>query len=381
MKILHCCLANYYVDGYNYQENVLTKQNKIDGHDVYILASTRTLGANSSIGFTESREYINEDGITVQRIPYKKFIFSNKVNSFKNTYESIEKLAPDIILFHGINSIEILTLIKYKKENPNVKIYIDNHTWYGQAGYKTKLGRISRKTFHRILFKPLLHKSLPYIEKILNVSIDCEDYLSDLYKIPKSKMDLYPLGGNVFDTAEYLERRRNIREELNIDDDVIVYLHSGRLTKYKKTSVLLDAFKLYSNKAAILIIIGKISDDIHDSISEKINMDKRVRYLGWKSANELQNFMCAADIYVQPGNQSASLQNAICCRNAIVVARYKSHELFLRNNGFYADSIEELTNVFEHISDNIELVNKMKEESYEIGLEYLDYRVLANRLY
>jgi hypothetical protein len=91
--------------------------------------------------------------------------------------------------------------------------------------------------------------------------------------------------------------------------------------------------------------------------------------------------MCAADIYVQPGNQSASLQNAICCRNAIVVARYKSHELFLRNNGFYADSIEELTNVFEHISDNIELVNKMKEESYEIGLEYLDYRVLANRLY
>lgn len=39
MKILHLCLACFYIDGYTYQENILPRINREDGHDVRILAS------------------------------------------------------------------------------------------------------------------------------------------------------------------------------------------------------------------------------------------------------------------------------------------------------------------------------------------------------
>ena len=42
MRILHLCLSCFYIDGYNYQENILPRINHEDGHDVRILASTET---------------------------------------------------------------------------------------------------------------------------------------------------------------------------------------------------------------------------------------------------------------------------------------------------------------------------------------------------
>ena len=34
MKILHCCLSNFYAEGFGYQENLLPKANRMAGHDV-----------------------------------------------------------------------------------------------------------------------------------------------------------------------------------------------------------------------------------------------------------------------------------------------------------------------------------------------------------
>ena len=42
MKILHCCLAAFYIDNYGYQENILPKIHQIHGHEVKIVASTET---------------------------------------------------------------------------------------------------------------------------------------------------------------------------------------------------------------------------------------------------------------------------------------------------------------------------------------------------
>ena len=73
MKILHCCLACFYIDDYSYQENILPKFHKIQGHDVKILASTETYIDNKVLGNTVSGTYYNEDGIEVTRINYSKY--------------------------------------------------------------------------------------------------------------------------------------------------------------------------------------------------------------------------------------------------------------------------------------------------------------------
>ena len=68
---MHLCLANYYIDGYGYQENLITRMHKLLGYDVRIVASTETYINNVSLGYVEPRNYMTEDGIPIHRIPYK----------------------------------------------------------------------------------------------------------------------------------------------------------------------------------------------------------------------------------------------------------------------------------------------------------------------
>ena len=59
MKILHCCLAAFYIDNFSYQENIFPKIHKLQGHQVHIIASTETYLEN--IEFTPQNElYIRQ---------------------------------------------------------------------------------------------------------------------------------------------------------------------------------------------------------------------------------------------------------------------------------------------------------------------------------
>ena len=69
MRILHLCLACFYIDGYNYQENILPRINHEDGHDVRILASTETYVDNLHLGYVEPREYVTEYGVPIRKQP------------------------------------------------------------------------------------------------------------------------------------------------------------------------------------------------------------------------------------------------------------------------------------------------------------------------
>ena len=72
MKILHLCLACFYIDNYTYQENILPRINHEDGHDVRILASTETYVDNAHLGYVEPAEYVTEYGVPIKRLPYVK---------------------------------------------------------------------------------------------------------------------------------------------------------------------------------------------------------------------------------------------------------------------------------------------------------------------
>ena len=72
---------------------------------------------------------------------------TNKIRKMDGLYEMIEKFSPDVILFHGTSSVEILTAAKYKKDHPNVKLYMDSHADF----YTSGTNFISRKILHGIL--------------------------------------------------------------------------------------------------------------------------------------------------------------------------------------------------------------------------------------
>ena len=58
MKILHCCLSCFYIDGYSYQENELIREHVQAGHDVLVLASTESFDETQKKTYLNPGEYI-----------------------------------------------------------------------------------------------------------------------------------------------------------------------------------------------------------------------------------------------------------------------------------------------------------------------------------
>ena len=65
-SIVHVCLANFFIDGYGYQENILPKFHKRLGYEVSVLASTETYLDNKELTYVEPSSYLlPEDRIAV----------------------------------------------------------------------------------------------------------------------------------------------------------------------------------------------------------------------------------------------------------------------------------------------------------------------------
>lgn len=380
MRILHCCLSSFYIDNHNYQENALPRQNKVDGHEVLILASTETIMSNNKLGYVNPSKYVNEDGINVIRIPYRSYLphtIMKKIRAYKDAFRYISDFRPDVILFHGSGAYEIAKVAKYKKSHPEVKLFVDSHTDFN----KSARGFLSKDILHRMLYKRFINKALPCIDKVLCVSIECYDFLREFYEIPNQKLEIYPLGGTVFEEDEYSIKRKRIRAELQLDDTNILFVHSGKMDRAKRTSKLLKAFKEVPSDRLKLILIGRIPKDMEAEILSFVDNDSRVDFLGWKSIEELQEYLCAADMYLQPGSQSATMQNAICCGCPVMLYPHKSHKPYLKGNGFFVETVKDMTDVFKTIDSNPEILKDMSEASYKVAYDLLDYRKLAARLY
>ena len=118
MRILHCCLAAVYVDNFGYQENILPRIHKFQGHEVLILASTEVLKPGVGRIYTTPASYNNEDGIPVKRVPYISGIpvkVAAKLRVYNNVYQTIVAFCPDIIFMHDAQTAAVYTITKYLK--------------------------------------------------------------------------------------------------------------------------------------------------------------------------------------------------------------------------------------------------------------------------
>lgn len=379
MKILHCCLSCFYVDNFKYQENLLPRQNKLDGHIVKILASTEVF-INSELGYINAGKYINEDGIEVIRVPYRKFLpvtIMKKIRFYKGVYSILESFKPDVIFFHGTAAGELLTFVKYMKKYKSTQFYVDSHEAFHNTA-KTKISKFVYKYIHGFFLK----SAMPYINKIFYIEQESKEYLKNMYHIKEDMLEWYPLGGVVFSDKDYSGKRKYVREKLDVKKDEILLLHSGKMDKYKKTRDILEAFSEVSNEKLRLVLIGSFPDNVWTEVKPYIERNDRILFLGWKSGDELLNYLCAADLYLQPGGCSATLQNAICCNCGIVIyphIEYKKYHEF--NNCLFVKTTEDIKKVLERIIEEPQIVYKLQLASQKVGQEIFDYKKLAMRIY
>lgn len=380
MKILHLMLASFYIDHYNYQENALPRQNKGDGNDVEIIASCFTFNAEGKGTYLRPSKYENEDGIPVIRLQYRK-IFSHgilrRVRTYPGVYKLIEAFHPDVIMFHGCSSWELLTVAKYKKKHPSVRLYVDNHADQNNSGQ----GFVSNVIQHRCFYKPILHRALQYIDKVFYLSIECGDFLRDVYSIPDKHLEFYPLGGKIITAEERKSISLSIQTSNGVDENNIIFCHSGKMDAKKRTAEIIRAFSKIDDTRMRLWLFGSLADDIKSEILALIDNDNRISFMGWKKPEELTQYLCATDMYIQLGGQSATMQNALCCGCAIMLYPHKSHEPYVQHNGFFIRTEEDMILTFNNISSNPEQLKRMQSASFVVARKLLDYKKLAARLY
>lgn len=379
MRILHLMLSCFYIDNGNYQENVIPRQNKKDGHQVKIIASTEVF-INSVLGYTKPASYINEDGIKVVRLPYKNFLhfgISKKVRAYPGLYKLIADFAPEIILFHGAAAYALITVAKYKKKNPCVKFYVDSHEDYNNSATNF----LSKYVLHKIFYKGIIQKCLKHIDKILYITYESAVYLKEMYGVSDKYLLFFPLGGNIPEPSKRLDIRKKIRSGLNIDENQIVLIISGKLDKIKRTIDVINAFIEVPNQNLRLLIIGSMNKDISETAMQLINTDSRIHYLGWLNSSLLQDYLYAGDLYVQLGSQSVTMQNALCCGNAAALYPFESHKFLLNDSVFYIEQKEDLIKVLKTVSSDRSILEKKRKESFSIAEKVLNYEKIAALIY
>ncbi len=380
MKIAHLCLSCFYFDGFSYQENILPRQNIADGHETIIIASLESLDKNGKMIFLNEGSYLGTDGAMVYRIPYNKKIpkiIQHKVRSYQGLLDRLYEFNPDIIYFHGISAYELLTVKKYKILNPNVKFIVDVHSDKNNSATNWVSKYILHKFFYKSIFKSVEH----LIDKIFCCSLEAKDFAEDIYSADKNKTEFYPLGGECISDQEYKERREKTRIALNIQDDKILLLQTGKINKKKKLIEALHAFSKVPSDKFVYLIIGNLEDEIKEEVEQLIAQDSRVKFLGWANNDQLKNYLCASDLYVQPGSQSATMQQSLCLRNPVLLDNVKSHTVFVKNNGWLINSTDEIYTILKLVDKNPNILFDMSKKSYVIAEKLLSYKTLARKIY
>lgn len=377
MRVAHVCLSNLFADGFGYQENELVKAHLRQGHDVMILCSTETLSSAGKRTYLSPGAYVGEEGAYVVRLPYVAWLpdrIARKVRAVVGAYECLVEFNPDAILFHGTCGWEIGTVARYVADHPKVVAYLDSHS----DSYNSARGFFSRWLLHGIFYKFLITRNVDKYRKVLCISKEVMDFAERVHGIARERLEFFPLGGQILEDDEYHLRREQKRVALGVEDSDIVFAVTGRLSKRKKLVDALRALSVVKNQRFKVFIAGVMDEDVREEVAGFIEADSRVRILGWCDAQQLTDLLCAADVYLQPGTQSATMQHSLCCRCAVILKDYPSHFPFVSSNGWLFSDFEGLVAALKEVEGSD--LHAMSHNSYLVARDLLDYDAMALRV-
>jgi 1,2-diacylglycerol 3-alpha-glucosyltransferase len=299
-----------------------------------------------------------------------------KLRMHRGVYALLCEMKPDAILFHGLCGWELHAVARYKRENPSVRLYVDSH----EDENNSATTFLSKYLLHRLYYRWVIRRCMATFDKILCVSLETIEFVKKNYGLPADTLEFYPLGGHVFGDDEYSRRRSEARKEYGIADDQVLMVQTGKMRRRKKVLESLDAFTRTEGANLRFVLAGILDDEVRDEAMKRIGADARISFAGWKTSEQLKDLLCAADVYVQPGTQSATMQMSLCARCPVVLDDVLSHRPFVDGNGWLVRDGKELKSAFAQIRDQPEVLGRMSGRSHEIAQRMLDYRSLAARI-
>jgi len=393
MKILMVC--DFYNVNLEYQENLLSKYYTKLGHEVVIIATTN----ESIFEYTAKQHDKNvppridyHNGVKIIRLKYD-FNYKNMLKRFTSLTQILEAEKPDLIYYHDV-SMNFREGVAYVKTHPATKMIMDFHIDYSNSGRTWKSKYILHRIIKRLFF---FNGAKKYLSKILPVVPASAIFLKENYGVPYEKMEIMPLGADldlINELKEY-DARKEIRNNLRINDSDFVVFSGGKLTPHKKTEILIESFEnLYNDnskkfKNAHLIIVGDSTEkdaDYFEKLKKYGQKNKNIHFVGWLNPVEIYKNLLASDIAVFPQSQSVLWQKAISTGLPLVIGltfgntvnylNEKNCILVMEDGEMNAQKIAE--HIYKLYSD-ASFYKKMQTAAFETTSELLDWNNIVKK--
>lgn len=368
------------------QENILAKYFQKNGHRVTILTST----FESVFDFIAEKYDRTKPGqvrhigdLKVIRTPYRLNLL-NRIRSFRGVAGVLEDETPDMIFMLDIMP-DMIEVARYKKRHPSCRFVMDYHADYSNSAKNV----VSLKILHGIIRKQILNIGLPYIDAIYPVTPASGDFLHEVYRLPRERMELLPLGADMDLGVEIATRQegRLLRRELEIAEDSVVIFSGGKFAKPKRTELLIEAIKKLPHLNLNLIIVGAANigeEEYGAELNRAAASDKRIRFAGWLDNKQLFRYMDMADLAVFPASQSILWVQAVSMGLPLIVGNTGAQDTYYMNAH---DNIVELARediCIDKLSETIErLVSdparlaRMSDGARRTFNEVLDWNMLV----
>lgn len=377
-KVVHLCLANFYTDGYSYQENMLPKFHQKLGYETEIIASLDTFNkAGQFVQYSGDLAYRNEYDIPVRRLPYRSPEKLYRIlRRYQGIREALEQAKPDMLFIHGCQFSDIDIVADYLKAHPDVKVYVDNHADFNNSATNF----LSRNILHRRIWKRCAHVIEPYTSKFYGVVPARVDFLKEMYGLPAQKCDLLVMGADD-DTVEKALRpevRAKRRRAYGVSDDDIVIVTGGKIDHNKpQVLTLMRVVNSLSNSRVKLIVFGSVADDLKAEFDSSLT--DKVIHIGWRRSEDIYEDFAAADLVAFPGLHSVLWEQSVGMGVPGVFKRIEGFEhIDLGGNClfFEKDDAQEYTT---RILAALNTLDEMKTVAVAKGMKTFSYREIAKR--
>ena len=381
-KILH--IEERFHPAMGYQVNFFAKYHS-DKFDFHILSSNSLSIWKSNILEVkkEDKDFEKNYNVKIYRVD-ALFDRENKRNILlKGVKKEVDKIKPDIIFLHAIESFTALVFFIKFANYKKIKIVTDTHTLYNQ--FKDT---ISSK-LNIWLFKKIV---IPKINKYKIVSFgtvpENVEILKKSYGISEDLVTELPIGTD-FNQYEFSGKyRKTLRDKFLIDDETTVLLYTGKFDNNKQPHLILEAVKRIEDQIhqkMVLFFVGAKPSayyDKHFSSVDFFNKNIKVHILQFVDSKELFKYYSMADFAVLPTENSLSAIDMQACKLPVVMQNDTTNSDRLKEGGlvYSKNNIDELSEIILKLLNDKTLIKTLGEKGYLYVKQKFDYIEIVKKL-
>ena len=385
-------LCELFAEELEFQENLLVKYYRSNGHEVTVIASLydSVFDYYSDKPVLGGRREYMHDGARIIKLPFR-FNLLNRVRPLVSVSQILEEAAPDLLYVHDI-SPNFPECIAYVKKHPGTRMIMDYHADASNSGKNW----VSIKILHGVIRKWYLDRARPYLSKIFPIVPAGTQFLREVYRVPEDEMELLPLGTDLEYGRGIREARggARVRAELAIPEDAFVVFTGGKLSRNRRTEHLIDAVASIGREDLHVIVVGKAEGDYipyAEMLHERAAGNPRIHFVGWLGKQAMYEHMDAANVAVFPGGQSVLWQQSIGMGLPLIIAdkteQIRGHQdaryLNVHDNVIILDpersSGEQIERLLRELIDDPARVMEMREGAHRTAAELLDWNALIEK--